>query len=137
MMCLPSGGQLSLVIVSSFYVCSALSNPNASNSEALSKYSQNKKEANRGLKGENKIHKFLRESLKRKMQNTIFQLELQLFESQNESLIGQKNQKDQKNSKTEMRSNFEKRSPKCLFQCLRFKHLHPAQCHYLCTMTVG
>ena len=135
-MCLPSGGQLSLVIVSSFYVCSALSNPNASNSEGLSN-SQNKKEANRGLKGENKIHKFFRESLIRKMQNTTFQLELQLFESQNESLIGQKNRKDQKNSKTEMRSNFEKRSPNCLFQCLHYKHLHPAQCHYLCTMTVG
>ena len=113
MMCLPSGGQLSLVIVSSFYVCSALSNPINSNSEGL-------------INSQNKT-----------IQNTIFQLKLQLLESQNESLIGQKNQKNQKNSETEMRSKFEKRSPKCLFQCLRYKHLHPVQCHDLCTMSVG
>ena len=136
-MCLPSGGQLSLVIVSSFYVCSALSNTITRNSEELSN-SQSRKEVKHGFKGENKIHKFLRESLIRKMQNTVFKLELQLFESlKNENFIDQKNQKDQKNSQTEMRSKFEKRSPKCLFQCLRYKHLHPAQCHYLCTMSVG
>ena len=143
-MCLPSRGQVSLVILSSFYVCSALSNTKLTRNSEESSPSQSEKETTHDMKGGNKIHKLLRESFIRKMQNTIFQLESQLYQSQTGSLIEQGGQKSkrksvsQEQSKTQIkRSKLEKKSPRCLFGCLQHGHLHPAQCHHLCTMSVG
>ena len=137
-----------LMILSSFYVCSTLSNPNITryNVDLSPEKSTIKKQAEQ-LKGDDKVHKLMRESLKNKIQQTVLQLESQLFYSQIEYLIGEehpdlKNKiksvgQEQSNIKTEVRSKFRKRSPHCLLRCLRQRQLHPAQCHYLCTMSVG
>ena len=148
-MCLLSGGQVYLMILSSVYVCSTLSNPNITrNTEDLSpEQSTIKKQAKHLLKEDDIIHKSMRKNLKNKIQQTVLQLESQLFYSQIEYLIGEehpnlKNKiksvgQEQSNLKTEVRSKFRKRSPHCLLRCLRQRQLHPAQCHYLCTMSVG
>ena len=146
-MCLPSRGHVSLVILSSFHVCSALSNTKLTRNSEESSPSQSKKETTHEMKGENKIHKLLKENLIRKMQITIFQLESQLYQSQTGSLIDQGDKKsnrkiksvsqEQSKSQRKVHSKLEKKSPRCLFECLQHRHLHPAQCHHLCTMSVG
>ena len=138
-----------LMILSSFYVCSTVANPNITrNDEDLSPgQSTIKQQAEHLLKEDDKIRKLLRKSLKNKIQQTILLLESQLFNSQIEYLIGEEypNLKsktksvvqEQSNLQTEVRSKFVKRSPHCFLRCLRRRKLHPAQCHYLCTMSVG
>ena len=147
-MCRLSGGQVYLVILSSLYVCSTstVSDPNITRSiEDLSPgKSTTKKEAKHLLKGEGRI---MREALKIKIQQTILQLESHLFHSQSESFIRPEDQKsksktkfdvqEQSNFQKEVRSKFGKRSPQCVLSCLRHRQLHPAQCHYHCTMSVG
>ena len=143
-MCLPSRGHVSLVILSSFHVCSALSNTKLTRNSEESSPSQSKKETTHEMKGENKIHKLLKENLIRKMQITIFQLESQLYQSQTGSLIDQGDKKsnrkiksvsqDESKTQRKVRSKLEKKSPRCIFECLRHRHLHPAQCHHLCTI---
>ena len=141
-----------LVILSSFYICSTstVSNPNIiRNNEDLSPGESTtiKKQPKHLLKGEGKIHELMREVLKIKIQQTILQLESHLFHSQSESFIRQEDQKsksktkfdvqEQSNFQKEVRSKFGKRSPQCVLSCLRQRQLHPAQCHYHCTMSVG
>ena len=148
-MCLLSG--VYLMILSSFYVCStAVSNPNITryNEDLSPGQSTIKQQAEHLLKEDDKIHKLMRKSLKNKIQQTILLLESQLFDSQIEYLIGEEHpnlkskaksvvQEEQSNLQTEVRSKFGKRSPHCLLRCLRRRKLHPAQCHDLCTMSVG
>ena len=149
-MCLLSRGQVYLMILSSFYVCSTVANPNITrNDEDLSPgQSTIKQQAEHLLKEDDKIRKLLRKSLKNKIQQTILLLKSQLFKSQIEYLIGEEHpnlksktksvvQEQSSNLQTEVRSKFGKRSPHCLLRCLRQRQLHPAQCHYLCTMSVG
>ena len=141
-----------LVILVSFYICStsAVSNPNITrNYEDLSPGESTtiKKQPKHLLKGDDKILKLMREALKIKIQQTILQLDSQLFHSQIEYFFRQDYQKSesknrfdvqvQSNLEKEVRSEFGKRSPQCVISCLRHRQLHPAQCHYLCTMYVG
>ena len=143
---------MSLVVLSSFYFCSTstVSNPNIiRNNEDLSpgQTTTIKKEANHLLKGEDKIHKLMREALKIKIQQTILQLVFHMFHSQSESFIRQDDQKskskaifhvqEQSNFQKEVHSKFGKRSPQCVLSCLRQRQLHPAQCHNHCTMSFG
>ena len=138
-LCLPSSrGHMSLVIVSTFYVCSALSTTKLTRSKFLGESFITKIIT---------ISKFWRESFISEMQNLIIQLESQLYQSLKKSLIGQGDQKSKRKTKslsqeqsitqTEVISNYEKKSPRCLFKCLKYKHLHPVQCHHLCSMSAG
>lgn len=134
---------LTFLIVSSFYICFTVSHLVLNRKKNYVEFgpTESNKQAKNGFRtrqGENIISKTRREKLIRKMKDTILELEsqlearLELFKSSDNSVIDTPSE-----TQTDTLRRIEKRSPRCLFQCLRYKHLHPAQCHSLCTIAIG